>query len=51
VGRTLKSETKDKSVWQPAVDKLLDLKKKLAELQGTPAATPSQSGGKSKKKK
>lgn len=49
--RKLKTETKDKSVVQPEVDKLLDLKKKLAELQGAPVATPSQSGGKSKKKK
>jgi len=49
VVRKLKSETKDKSVWQPEVDKLLELKKKLAEVQGVPAS--SQAGGKSKKKK
>ncbi|KAJ8923987.1 hypothetical protein NQ315_006763 [Exocentrus adspersus] len=32
--RTLKAKSKDKSVWQPEVDILLDLKKKLALAQG-----------------
>ncbi|CAB3378031.1 Hypothetical predicted protein [Cloeon dipterum] len=50
VVRKLKAETKDKTVWQPEVDKLLLLKKQLAEIQGVPA-TQTQSGGKSGKKK
>nr|XP_053621630.1 methionine--tRNA ligase, cytoplasmic isoform X2 [Plodia interpunctella] len=37
--RQLKSSTKDKSVWQPEVDKLLQLKKQLAAAQA--AAAPS----------
>ncbi|KAF9420667.1 hypothetical protein HW555_003214 [Spodoptera exigua] len=31
--RKLKASTKDKTVWQPEVNKLLDLKKQLADLQ------------------
>ncbi|XP_026745297.1 bifunctional glutamate/proline--tRNA ligase-like, partial [Trichoplusia ni] len=31
--RKLKASTKDKSVWQPEVNKLLDLKKRIADLQ------------------
>ncbi|CAK1548881.1 unnamed protein product [Leptosia nina] len=38
--RQLKSSTKDKSVWQPEVEKLLDLKKKLAAAQSNTQATP-----------
>jgi len=38
--RKLKSETKDKSVWQPEVTKLLDLKKQLAEAEKAAAAAP-----------
>lgn len=38
--RQLKASTKDKSVWQPEVEKLLDLKKKLAAAQ-VGAATPA----------
>ncbi|XP_058982072.1 methionine--tRNA ligase, cytoplasmic-like [Musca domestica] len=40
--RQLKAQTKDKSVWQPEVNKLLDLKKQLAAAQSgtsTPAPT------------
>lgn len=38
--RTLKQSTKDKSVWQPEVDILLDLMKKLSLASGQPAAAP-----------
>jgi methionyl-tRNA synthetase len=31
--RKLKAETKDKTIWQPEVNKLLELKKNLAEAQ------------------
>lgn len=48
--RQLKASTKDKAVWQPEVNKLLDLKKQLAEAQAsapaataTPAPTPASS--------
>lgn len=40
----------DKSVWQPEVDKLLELKKQLIAAGGSPPAAP-QSSGKNKKKK
>lgn len=46
--RQLKSSSKDKSVWQPEVTKLLDLKKQLAEAEKSAAtATPAkpQHGG------
>ncbi|XP_023160349.2 methionine--tRNA ligase, cytoplasmic [Drosophila hydei] len=40
--RQLKSTTKDKAVWQPEVNKLLDLKKQLEAAKGAPApATPT----------
>ncbi|VVC97424.1 unnamed protein product [Leptidea sinapis] len=40
--RKLKASTKDKSVWQPEVDKLLDLKKIMATAQlATPAPSDS----------
>uniref|UniRef100_A0A2A4K7Y8 Methionine--tRNA ligase, cytoplasmic n=1 Tax=Heliothis virescens TaxID=7102 RepID=A0A2A4K7Y8_HELVI len=35
--RELKASTKDKTVWQPEVNKLLDLKKQLAAAQSAPA--------------
>lgn len=38
--RLLKSSSKDKSVWQPEVTKLLDLKKQLAEAEKSAAAAP-----------
>lgn len=37
--RQLKASTKDKAVWQPEVNKLLDLKKQLAEAQSKQSAT------------
>lgn len=49
VVRDLKKSA-DKSVWQPAVDKLLALKKELVAAGGQ-VAPPPQSSGKSKKKK
>ncbi|XP_041988093.1 methionine--tRNA ligase, cytoplasmic isoform X2 [Aricia agestis] len=36
--RQLKASTKDKAVWQPEVNKLLELKKQLAAAQATPPA-------------
>lgn len=39
VVRKLKASTKDKTVWQPEVNKLLDLKKQLAEAQAATSAT------------
>lgn len=44
--RVLKTGGAEKSKWQPEVDILLSLKKKLAELTGQPAEQP----GKKKKK-
>ncbi|KPI96460.1 Methionyl-tRNA synthetase, cytoplasmic [Papilio xuthus] len=44
--RQLKASTKDKAVWQPEVNKLLDLKKQLEAAKATPketTATPSES--------
>ncbi|XP_052754353.1 methionine--tRNA ligase, cytoplasmic isoform X1 [Galleria mellonella] len=42
--RQLKATTKDKSVWQPEVDKLLALKKQLADAQAqTSAPAPTES--------
>ncbi|CAB3241591.1 unnamed protein product [Arctia plantaginis] len=41
--RELKASTKDKSVWQPEVQKLLDLKKQLAAAQATPQLAKSPS--------
>ncbi|KAJ0170340.1 hypothetical protein K1T71_014268 [Dendrolimus kikuchii] len=41
--RKLKASTKDKSAWQPEVDKLLALKRQLAAAQAQPS--PSTSGG------
>jgi methionyl-tRNA synthetase len=38
--RKLKSETKDKTVWQPEVNILLELKKKLAEAEKAAAEAP-----------
>jgi methionyl-tRNA synthetase len=38
--RLLKSSSKEKSVWQPEVTKLLDLKKQLAEAEKSAAAAP-----------
>jgi methionyl-tRNA synthetase len=38
----LKSSSKDKSVWQPEVTKLLDLKKQLAEAEKSAAAAPAK---------
>lgn len=40
----------DKNVWQPEVDRLLELKKQLVAAGGSPAPAP-QSSGKNKKKK
>lgn len=45
--RTLKAK-EEKSVWQPEVEKLLKLKKQLADLTGT---APTSNEKKSKKKK
>uniref|UniRef100_S4P722 Methionine--tRNA ligase, cytoplasmic n=2 Tax=Pararge aegeria TaxID=116150 RepID=S4P722_9NEOP len=39
--RKLKSSTKDKSIWQPEVDKLLALKKELSSLPTQSAPAPS----------
>lgn len=39
--RQLKASTKDKTVWQPEVNKLLDLKKQLAEAQSATSALTS----------
>lgn len=40
--RQLKASTKDKAVWQPEVNKLLDLKKQLEEAKkASPTATPA----------
>lgn len=44
--RTLKAK-EEKSVWQPEVEKLLKLKKQLADLTGT---APTSNEKKSKKK-
>lgn len=48
--RQLKSSSKDKTVWQPEVTKLLELKKQLAEAEKTAAAAlpakPLQQGSK-----
>ncbi|XP_047038248.1 methionine--tRNA ligase, cytoplasmic isoform X3 [Helicoverpa zea] len=41
--RQLKASTKDKTVWQPEVNKLLDLKKQLSTAQSAPAITQSAS--------
>ncbi|XP_038217686.1 methionine--tRNA ligase, cytoplasmic isoform X2 [Zerene cesonia] len=41
--RQLKASTKDKAVWQPEVDKLLELKKKLASAQSNQATPASNS--------
>lgn len=38
--RQLKSSSKDKSVWQPEVTKLLELKKQLTEAEKSAAAAP-----------
>ncbi|XP_001360316.2 methionine--tRNA ligase, cytoplasmic [Drosophila pseudoobscura] len=47
--RQLKTSTKDKTVWQPEVSKLLDLKKQLEEAKKTavaaPASAPAPSNG------
>lgn len=48
--RKLKTAGSEKAIWQPEVDKLLELKKALVAAGGTPAAPP-QSSSKSKKKK
>lgn len=48
--RKLKAAGSEKSVWQPEVDRLLELKKALVAAGGTPAAAP-QSSSKNKKKK
>lgn len=48
--RKLKAAASEKSVWQPEVDKLLELKKALVAAGGTPAIVP-QSSSKNKKKK
>ncbi|TMW40661.1 hypothetical protein DOY81_014257 [Sarcophaga bullata] len=40
--RQLKASTKDKTVWQPEVNKLLDLKKQLAEAQSKQASTTTE---------
>ncbi|XP_060808549.1 methionine--tRNA ligase, cytoplasmic isoform X2 [Amyelois transitella] len=42
--RKLKATTKDKSVWQPEVDKLLELKKKLATAQDAVKTSPTGGG-------
>jgi hypothetical protein len=46
--RKLKSEKKDKSVWQPEVNKLLELKQKLIQAGGS-APPPQKSAAKKKK--
>lgn len=38
--RQLKASTKDKAVWQPEVNKLLELKKQLATAESLPAQAP-----------
>ncbi|CAG4963707.1 unnamed protein product [Colias eurytheme] len=43
--RQLKASTKDKSVWQPEVNKLLELKKQLTLAQATPQGNTVQGGG------
>lgn len=48
--RKLKTSGSEKSVWQPEVDRLLELKKSLIAAGGTPPAPP-QTTSKSKKKK
>lgn len=47
--RVLKTSGADKSVWQPEVNLLLELKKKLAAAQGQPAADNAKKGKKGKK--
>ncbi|XP_037819118.1 methionine--tRNA ligase, cytoplasmic [Lucilia sericata] len=42
--RQLKASTKDKAVWQPEVNKLLDLKKQLTEAQSKQSAETKQNG-------
>lgn len=49
--RKLKTAGSEKSVWQPEVDKLLELKKALVAAGGTLPAAPQQSSSKNKKKK
>ncbi|CAH1408079.1 unnamed protein product [Nezara viridula] len=49
--RILKTSGADKTVWQPEVNILLDLKKKLAEATGTPVVQPQPAGKKKKSKK
>lgn len=49
--RKLKTAGSEKSVWQPEVDKLLELKKALVAAGGTLPAAPQQLSSKSKKKK
>ncbi|KAI8441228.1 hypothetical protein MSG28_014877 [Choristoneura fumiferana] len=39
--RNLKASTKDKTVWTPEVNKLLELKKQLAAAQAQPQAPPT----------
>ncbi|CAK1593122.1 unnamed protein product [Parnassius mnemosyne] len=41
--RQLKASTKDKAVWQPEVNKLLDLKKQLEAARATPEVTSNDS--------
>ncbi|XP_058453366.1 methionine--tRNA ligase, cytoplasmic [Malaya genurostris] len=48
--RLLKSSS-DKSVWQPEVKVLLEMKEKLAKLTGSVPSAPATSGGKKKNKK
>ncbi|XP_028156681.1 methionine--tRNA ligase, cytoplasmic isoform X5 [Ostrinia furnacalis] len=45
--RKLKASTKDKAVWQPEVDKLLQLKKQLAAAQSSQLQTTTGSSGQS----
>lgn len=40
--RELKAK-EDKSVWKPQVDKLIELKQRLADLTGTPVAVDKKS--------
>lgn len=49
--RKLKTAGSEKSVWQPEVDKLLELKKALVAAGGALPAAPPQSSSKNKKKK
>lgn len=48
VVRKLKSETKDKAVLQPEVNKLLELKQQFVQAGGIVAAPPKSSGKKKK---